>query len=175
MMTRPYKNIAALMVGLMLLTARGYAESGTPLRFKRTIPLPDVQGRIDHMAVDLEGERLFVVALGNNTLEVIDLRLGKRIRRITGLSEPQGVLYVSELQRLFVTNGGDGSCKVFDGNSFGLLDTVKFSEDADNLRYEPQTRQVYVGYSAGALGAFDAKTGKHLWDVRLAGHPGNGH
>ena len=99
------------------------------------------------------------------------MRVGKRIRSITGLSEPQGVIYLPEFQRLFVTNGGDGSCKVFDGNSLGLLDTVKFSADADNIRYEPHTKQVYVGYGAGALGTFDAKTGKHLWDVRLAGHP----
>jgi hypothetical protein len=155
----------------MLLAARGYAESGTPLHLERTIGLPDVQGRIDHMAIDLAGERLFVAALGNNTLEVIDLRAGKRIRSITGLNEPQGVIYLPGFQRLFVTNGGDGSCKVFDGNSLNLLDNVKFSEDADNMRYEPHTQHVYVGYGAGALGTFAAKTGKHLWNVRLAGHP----
>ena len=178
MMTRPFTKryrsarcLAALVAGLMLLAARGYAESGTPLRLERTIVLPDVQGRIDHMAVDLTGERLFVAALGNNTLEIIDLRVGQRIGRIRGLSEPQGVVYLPEFQRLFVTNGGDGSCKVFDANSLGLLDTVKFAADADNIRYEPHTKQVYVGYGAGALGTFDAKTGKHLWDVRLAGHP----
>jgi DNA-binding beta-propeller fold protein YncE len=168
---RAGKCLTILLSWFLLLVAGAHAEDKTPLRLERTIPLPDVQGRIDHMAVDLAGERLFVAALGNNTLEVIDLRIGKRIRSITGLTEPQGVIYLPEFQRLFVTNGGDGSCKVFDGNSLGLLDTVKFSADADNLRYEPQTKKVYVGYGAGALGTFDAKTGKHLWDVRLAGHP----
>ncbi len=171
MMTTSYTNIASLVVGLMLLALTGYAESGMPLRLERTIALPEVRGRIDHMAVDLAGERLFVAALGNNTVEVLDLRVGKRISSITGLNEPQGVIYLPEFQRLFVTNGGDGSCKVFDGNSLGLLDTVKFSADADNIRYEPQTKQVYVGFGAGALGTFDAKTGKHLGDIRLAGHP----
>ncbi len=170
-MTKSYTKIATLVVGLMLLAAMGYAESGMPLHLERTIPLPGVQGRIDHMAVDLAGERLFIAALGNNTVEVIDLRVGKRIRSITGLSEPQGVIYLPEFRRLFVTNGGNGSCKVFDGNSLGLLDIVKFSADADNIRYEPQTKQVYVGFGAGALGTFDAKNGKRLWDVQLAGHP----
>jgi hypothetical protein len=178
MITKPFTKryrstscLVALLAGFMLLAGKGYTESEMPLRLERTIVLPDVQGRIDHMAVDVAGERLFVAALGNNTLEVIDLRVGKRIHSITGLKEPQGVLYLPEFQRLFVTNGGDGSCKVFDGNSMGLLDTVKFSGDADNIRYEAPTKQVYVGYGAGALGTFDAKTGKQLWDVRLAGHP----
>ena len=88
--------------------------------------MANVQGRIDHMAVDLPGERLFMAALGNNTVEVIDLRRGQQIRSIQGLNEPQGVLYLSDYEKLFVTNGGDGSCKVFDGISFDLLDTIKF-------------------------------------------------
>jgi WD40 repeat protein len=168
---RAGKCLTILLAWFLLLVSGAYAEDKTPLRLEKTIPLPDVQGRIDHMAVDLAGERLFVAVLGNNTLEVIDLRIGKCIRSITGLKEPQGVIYLPEFQRLLVTNGGDGSCKVLDGNSLGLMDTVKFSGDADNIRYEPHTKQVYVGYGAGALGTFDAKTGKHLWDVRLAGHP----
>lgn len=159
------------MAGFLVLTTRSYAETRTPLRLERTIALPGVQGRIDHLAADLPGERLFVAALGNNTLEVIDLKIGKRLRSITGLTEPQGVLYLPESQKLLVTNGGDGSLRVFDGNSLALLDTVKFSKDADNIRYEPQTQQIYVGFGDGALGALDAKTGKHLWDVGLAGHP----
>ncbi len=164
-------RLTILVTGFMFLVANGHAESRTSLRLERTIPLPGIRGRIDHMAIDVGGERLFVAALGNNTIEVLDLRVGKRLRSITGLKEPQGVLYLSEFQRLFVTNGGDGSCKVFDGNSLSLLDTVKFSADADNIHYEPHTKQVYVGFGVGALGTFDAKTGKHLWDVRLAGHP----
>ncbi|MGE5255797.1 MAG: YncE family protein, partial [Hyphomicrobiales bacterium] len=74
---------------------------------EQTIALSDVQGRIDHIAVDLVGERLFVAALGNNTVEVISLKLGKKIGRIKGLKEPQGVLYLDELKKLFVTNAGD--------------------------------------------------------------------
>ncbi len=175
MITKSYvmsaTRLSVLVAGLILFAVAGYTESGTSLRLEQTIPLPDVRGRIDHMAVDLARDRLFVAALGNNTLEVIDLRVGKRLRSITGLKEPQGVLYLPESQRLFVTNGGDGSCKIFDGNSLNLLDTIKFSGDADNIRYEPRTQQVYVGFGGGALGTFDAKTGKHLWDVRLVGHP----
>jgi len=164
MIVRPFINkwssarcLAALVAGLLLLTTKGYADNGTPLRLVQTIKLPEVQGRIDHMAVDLAGKRIFVAALGNNSLEVIDLNEGKHLRRITGLDEPQGILYLPEFQKLLVTNGGDGTLRVFDGNSLALLDTVKFSKDADNIRYEPQAQQVYVGFGDGALGVVDAK------------------
>jgi hypothetical protein len=123
------------------------------------------------MAIDLRGQHLFVVALGNNSLEVLDLRAGKHIHRIRGLKEPQGVVYIPEFNKIFVTNGGDGSCKIFDGDSFRLIDTIKFSDDADNVRYEPRSRHLYVGYGNGALGIIDPSNWKRIGDVRLAGHP----
>jgi DNA-binding beta-propeller fold protein YncE len=107
------KCLAGLVAGLLILTAWGYTDNGTPLRLIQTIALK-VQGRIDHMAVDLAGGRLFVAVLGNNSLEVIDLKVGKHLRSITGLNEPQGVLYLPESQKLLVTNGGDGSLRVFE-------------------------------------------------------------
>ena len=67
------------------------AEEAGPLRLIQTIPLRNVEGRIDHMAVDLKGERLFIAALGNNTVEIVDLRAGKHTGTIGGLHEPQGV------------------------------------------------------------------------------------
>jgi DNA-binding beta-propeller fold protein YncE len=155
----------------LLFVAKAHTQSATPLQLIQTIPLPDVEGRIDHMAIDLKGKRLFVVALGNNSLEILDLQAGKHIYRIRGLKEPQGVVYIPELNKIFVTNGGDGSCKIFDGDSFRLIDTVKFSDDADNIRYDPRTKHIYVGYGNGALGTIDASSGKHIGDVRLAGHP----
>jgi hypothetical protein len=44
-----------------------------PLRLEKTILLPDVQGRIDHLSLDVKNQRLFVAALGNNTVEVVDV------------------------------------------------------------------------------------------------------
>jgi len=155
----------------LLFVAKAYTQIITPLRLMQTIPLPDVIGRIDHMAIDLKGQRLLVVALGTNSLEILDLQAGKRTHRIRGLKEPQGIVYIPGLNKIFVTSGGDGTCKIFDGNSFRLIDTVKFSDDADNIRYDPQTKRIYVGYGNGALGTIDASSGKHIGDVRLAGHP----
>src|SRR4030095_3254452 len=80
------------------------AEEAGPLRLIQTIPLRNVEGRIDHMAVDLKGERLFIAALGNNTVEIVNLRAGKHMETITGLHEPQGVGFVPEFNKIFIAN-----------------------------------------------------------------------
>ncbi len=160
-----------LVIGLTALAARAQAEESAPLRLVQTIPLTNVEGRIDHMAIDLKGQRLFVAALGNNTVEVLDLRAGNRIRSITGLHEPQGIGFIAEFNRIFVANGKSGACDVFDGSSFKLIKSVKFSDDADNVRYDAKARRVYVGYGSGGLGIIDAATGDQLGEIKLEGHP----
>jgi len=155
----------------MAMTRNLEAEEAGLLRLIQTIPLPNVEGRIDHMAVDLKGQRLFVAALGNNTVEVLDLRAGKHIHSITGLHEPQGVGFIPEFNRIFVANANSGACDVFDGSSFKLIKTIKFSDDADNIRYDTSARRVYVGYGSGGLGIIDAANSDHIGDIKLDGHP----
>ncbi len=160
-----------LLTALALLTISAHAQDATPLRLVQTIPLPHVEGRIDHLAVDLQGQRLFVAALGNNTLEILDLKAGIHLHTITGLHEPQGVAFIPESNTIFVTNGKTGMCDMFDGTSFQQRSAVRFSDDADNLRYDAATHTLYVGYSAGALGLIDTASKQHVGDIKLAGHP----
>ena len=160
-----------LLLTLMLLTRTAYAQEGALLRLVQTIPLPHVEGRIDHMAVDLHGQRLFVAALGNNTLEVLDLQAGTHLHTITGLHEPQGVVVLPESNTIVITNGHTGECDLFDGTSFQHRGTVKLARDADNVRYDPARHTLYVGYGAGALGLIDATRVQHLGDIPLQGHP----
>src|SRR5438034_2179864 len=101
---------------LFLSATLGKTQANEPLKLEKTIQLPDVQGRIDHMSLDVKGQRLFVSALGNNTVEVIDLKAGKRANTISGLKEPQGVLFVADNGRLFVASSKDGTVKMFDGD-----------------------------------------------------------
>jgi YVTN family beta-propeller protein len=137
---------------------------------EKSVDLPDVQGRIDHMSIDVKGHRLFVSALGNNTIEVIDVNEGKRIKTIGGLKEPQGVLYVPDNDRLYVANAKDGSVEIFDGTSYALLKTVEYGEDADNLRYDSRGQRVYVGYGSGALAEIDNQ-GNKAGEIKLDAHP----
>jgi DNA-binding beta-propeller fold protein YncE len=165
--------LVGLIEGLIMATAPSVAraDGNQPLVLEKSIRLANVEGRIDHMAMDVPGARLFVAALGNNTVEVIDLTSGERVHTIQGLKEPQGVLYLPDVKRLIVANGGDGSCQVFEGQSFELLGTINFGSDADNLRYDPQTKLVYAGFGDGSIAAFDATSLEAAWKVALGGHP----
>ena len=160
------KSALVLVVTMAAVISSRAAE---PLKLVRTIPLPGVEGRIDHMAVDLVTRRLLVAALGNNTLEVVDLNAGQRVHTIKGLHEPQGVLCAQN--RIYVANGGDGKLAIFEGTSFRPLQTVDFSGDADNVRYDAERMQAYIGYGSGALGIVDVTPARRVGDIPLDGHP----
>ncbi len=140
------------------------------LKLERTIPLPEVERRIDHLAADVAGQRVFLSALGSDEIEVVDLREGRRSGRIEGLQDPQGVLYVAASHTVYVANGGDGTVRSYDGRSFEHLKTVALGEDADNLRFDPVRLQVLAGYGSGAIAVLSPELA-HLRDLRLPVHP----
>lgn len=148
-----------------------YAAEPTGLKLAKTIPLPGVKGRFDHFAIDAKGQRLFMAALGNNTLEVIDLAAGQSLKSITGLHKPTGAFYLAEQNQIAVANGDDGTVKVFDGATYGLKTTVTALDDADNLRFDTKTKLIYAGYGDGALAIIDSATMKQTGSVKLAAHP----
>lgn len=155
---------------LVFFAALAWGQTNAGLRLEKTIQLPNVQGRIDHMSLDAKTGRLFVSALGNNTVEVIDVAAGKRVKTIEGLQEPQGVLYVADSNRLFVADDKDGTVRIFDGTSCAPLKTLNYGDDADNLRYDSVHKRVYVGYGDGALGEIDTE-GNKVAEVKLDAHP----
>jgi DNA-binding beta-propeller fold protein YncE len=163
--------LALLLISTGLATATLDQNATAPLTLEKTIPLEGVTGRIDHMAVDVPGQRLFVAALANNTVEVVDLKAGKRIQSLSGFAEPQGIAYVQKTDRIFVANGQDGTCRMIDGRSLKTLSSVQCGNDADNVRYDEKAGRIYVGYGGGALGVLDVQTGSKLTDIKLAGHP----
>jgi len=149
------------------------AETTAPLVLTGVIPLPNVQGRIDHFGFDPKG-RLFLSALGNNSEEVVDLAAGIRAHSINGIPRPQGVVYVPEANKLFV-GSDEGKLYIYDAASFGLLTSIDFGDDVDNLRYDPQTKSVFVGYGdgeAGAIGVVDTATNQRSQkELKLGAHP----
>jgi hypothetical protein len=165
------KNFPMPIIFLSLLSTWPTQAADTLLALDKTIPLPGVEGRIDHMTVDVAGQRLFMAALGNNTVEVLDLKSGKLIQSVSGFAEPQGMVYVPEFDKLFVANGSDGTCRILDGHSFKTIRSLDVGDDADNVRYDEAAKKVYVGYGSGALAVIDANTDDKLVDIPLTGHP----
>ena len=167
-----FSSKAVCSVALLCCCAAGTRNvQSAPLKLKQTIPLPGVEGRIDHFASDPSGQRLFVCALGNNTVEVLDLQKGERVHTITGLGAPQGVGYVPEVNRLFVANDKGGICKVYDGKSFQQISELNFKDDADNVRYDDAAKKVYIGFGSSGIAIINAADGKQIGSIKLSAHP----
>jgi hypothetical protein len=170
------RHAVFVAICLLLTGARNaHAQDKLPLRLVQTIPMPNVHGRMDHLGVDIEGERLFAAALDNKTLEVIDLKAGRRIFSIPDQSKPQGVFYSPDFKTLFIDNGGDGTCRIYAVDSFKLIDSLPLGEDADHVGYDTATKYLYAGYGStksGALGIIDTRTNKHIGDIKTDGRPG---
>src|SRR5438552_12520124 len=160
---------AVLVVSFGCIMAADAEEAA--LQLKQTVSLPGVEGRIDHLALDAAGERLFVCALGNNTVEVLDLRKGERIHSITGLGAPQGIAYIPELNRFFVANDKGGIFKIYDGKSYQTVGELDFKDDADNVCYDSATKQIYVGFGNGRIAVVNAPDGKQSGSIKLTAHP----
>jgi len=175
------KNLATLCLAVLISASLALSQDQpsipekSPLLLVQEIPLPNVGGRIDHFTFDAKRKRVIGAALGNNTVEVVDTFAGRDIHSITGAAAPQGVVYVADLDKLFVANGTDGKLRIYDGDSFKLLNTVDIGEDADNVRYDPVEKKVYVAFGGdegGGIAVIDAASGKRLGDAaKLDAHP----
>src|SRR5437762_13205548 len=159
-----------LFVASCLYPTAAHAQAKT-LQLTQTIRLPGVEGRIDHMELDAANERLFMCALGNNTVEVLDLRKGQRIHSITGLGAPQGIAYIPELNRIFVANDKGGICKIYDGKSFQAVGELDLKDDADNVRYDDATKKIYVGFGSGGIAIVNGQDAKQIGSIKLSAHP----
>ena len=181
------KKVVVILAGLtfaccVLLVSRGVRTAAAqapardilPLQLEEEIPVPNVAGRLDHFTVDAKRKRLFVSALGNNTLEVIDVFAGRVIHSIKGLAQPQGPLYVAGVDKLYVANAEDGKVRVYDGASYTLRKTIDVGEDPDSMRYDEASKTIFVGFGGedGGIAMIDPKTDERLPQLyKTAGHP----
>lgn len=158
---------------MLIAQSQPASPKSAPLVLTGAIPLPGVQGRIDHLAIDPKG-RLFISALGNNSVEVLDLAAGVRAHSIVGIPKPQGVAYAPEFKKLFV-GSDEGKLYIYDGSTYILITSIDFGDDVDNLRYDAASKQLYVGYGdedAGAIAIVDAGSNARLpQEFKLGAHP----
>jgi YVTN family beta-propeller protein len=172
----PLRMIAVVLVGVIALAntadlASAQLAEATPLQLEAKIALGDVRGRIDHMAVDLKRQRLFVAELGNDSVGIVDLASRKVIGRIPGLKEPQGVGYDPSTDMIYVANAGDGSVRLFEGNDYKPAGRIELGSDADNIRIDAASNRVFIGYGSGALAVIDPATRGNVGDIPLKAHP----
>jgi DNA-binding beta-propeller fold protein YncE len=169
---------ATLVLGVLGNSVSLNAQSGQPLSLVETIPMPNVNGRLDHLYVDVGTKRLFVAGLENGSVEVVDLKAAKWLRTIPGFQKPQGIVFVPHLDKIFVASGDDGMVRVFSGKSFGLLNSIKLDRGANRVTYDPRKKLLYVGYGGkdagqdyGEIAVIGAATDKVVATVQVDAHP----
>jgi DNA-binding beta-propeller fold protein YncE len=169
---------AGLFATVWAFALAASARNDGPLELTQIIPLPEVDGRIDHFAIDVKGRRAFLAALAKNTIEVVDLKTG-RVQTLPGFAKPQGVLFVPALDKLFVASGADGMVKTLDGKSLAVTATASVSLGADAIGYDPRSREIYVGSGGGDantelgdLTVFSAATGVRVAALTADAHVG---
>lgn len=162
---------------LLSLAAAGFfscsaQENGSQsLSLRKQISMPNVKGRIDHIDIDVKKQIVYIAALGNNTLEVADLKSGRVTGHIQGLKEPQGVAFISKHDEIMVANGGDGECVFYDALTLKKTGSVKLEGDADDVRYDSEADKIYVGYGDGGIAIIDAVSRKQTGNIALSAHP----
>jgi len=172
MTAHTFLNITAILaVAATSVPPSTMQSAPTPLALVASIELPHVEGRIDHLAFDTAGQRLFVAALGNNTVEVIDVKAGRDLKSLPGFHEPQGIAVVSDAARIAIANGEGEGLDLVAGDDYHRTATVRLGADSDNVRYDAGAKRVYVGFGGGALAVVNATEAKVLGEVKLGGHP----
>lgn len=157
---------------LLLMSCKSQPGFGqTALKLEKEITLPGIKGRIDHIDLNVKDQIAYVAALGNNTVGVVDLKKGTVLHSITGLSEPQGVAYIPKHHEIFIANGGTGECIFYNAITFQKTGSIKYNDDADDVRYDETADQIYVGYGSGGIGIIDAATHKSIAEIKLPAHP----
>jgi DNA-binding beta-propeller fold protein YncE len=167
------QRFSLFILGLCVFSTVQAARAGDrpPLVLERTIALPNVSGRIDHLAYDGVRKCLMVAELGNNTVDIIDLSAGTVLHRITGLKEPQGIAYLPEPNMIVTANADGGDVRFFDGTSFLPRGSVGLGDDADNVRLDTRNGHVLVGYGDGGIAIIDPVRAAKIGDISLGAHP----
>jgi len=163
-------GIASAVAVLAVLASPSPRAAGE-LVLIRSIALPQVEGRIDHLAFDAVHQRLYVAALGNNTVEVIDVAAGTHLKSLSGFHEPQGIAVAADFDIVAVANGEGDGIQLVKGSDFSPGASLRLGDDSDNVRYDAPAKRLYVGFGDGAIVAVDAGSGKVLGEAKLAAHP----
>jgi DNA-binding beta-propeller fold protein YncE len=143
----------------------------------RTFKLPpDIKGHFDHILVDAKGKRLFATPEDYHAVLVISTETGKLIHEIKGIEKPHAILYRPEKDAFYITDGEDGSVKVFNATTYQLEHRIPLLKDADSMGYDPATQYLYVDNGGGDVGAsysmlsvIDTNKFTKVADIRIDG------
>ena len=169
------KTTALVFLFVLCIAVLAAKDASSPLTLVQSVALPNFSGDLDHFAVDLKSQRLFLAGEDHGTVEVFNLQNGSRIRSIDGFEAPHSLFIMPEQNRLLVTDSGKGLSKILSADQFGVLSTVKITPGADSIGYDRGAKHLYivtggkdVQMEKSFLAVVDPVSGKHIADVPFA-------
>lgn len=152
-----------------------FQATDAPLKLQQTIPLSaDITGHFDHFGVDLKHHRIFLAAEDSHEVLVIDTVNDNVIHVISGLARPHAILYRKDMNRIYVTDGGAGLLRIYDGKTYEPIGTVALAKDADSIGYDASTKYLYIdngGKDAGQpyslISVVDTTMDRKIADIRV--------
>jgi len=148
-----------------------------PLKLVATTPMPGFTGDFDHFGLDLKGNRLFLAAEDQKTVEVFNLQTGERVHSIEGFGHPLTMAYLPESDRLIVANGDTDDVALVDCREYKIIETLKLGKGVDHGILNPINKYFYVENGATsdgkmhALSIIDTKSFKIVGEI--IGLPGD--
>jgi DNA-binding beta-propeller fold protein YncE len=167
--------VSSCLIALTFTTASAQPQAPLQLVTKLTMPT-SVHGKFDHLGIDEKGSRLFVAAESVHQVLVFDLKSGKYLRSINDVEIPHAIFVREDRNRIYVTDGGAGALKVFDGTTYSLLKTIPLKLDADSIGYDPATHLLYIDNGGGdahesfsMLSVVDTTRDEKVADIKIDG------
>jgi DNA-binding beta-propeller fold protein YncE len=163
--------LAICSLVLSVLAVSSNAQEKLPLKLVATTPMPGFTGDFDHFGVDLKGNRLFLAAEDQKSVEVFNLRTGERIHSIEGFGHPLTMAYLPESDRLIVTNGDTNDVALVDCKEYKIINTLKLGKGVDHSALNPIDRYFYVENGAApdgkshSLAIIDTKSFKIVGEI----------
>ncbi len=171
-----WRHIGIITLVLLATVPGSWARSdeAAPLKLLRAVPLPGFSGDFDHFAVDEKGGRLFLAGEDHKTVEVFDLKTGRRLKSISGFGTPHSIIYLPESDRILVADGDKGALQILRGSDYEVVAHVDGLAGADSMKLDAAREIVYVVTGGkdvpleySFLVAIDLKTLKKLSELRI--------
>ncbi len=162
-------NLSRLVIAAIAAVSFSMAATAAELELVQTIPLKGKPGNLDHVALDAKRDRLLVANKCNDTLDVVDLKTGALIKQVSNQTGIQGIAVAADLDRIFVGLDTNGLCNILDAESYKIVKTLNFSDDADNVVYNPKTHLTYIAHAVSSLGVINARSGSKKTEIKLPG------
>ena len=157
-----------LFIGVLLL---GFSLQGNAQHYKVSgrIPLGG-EGGWDYLFADSANGQLYVSH--GTQVEVVDLASEKPVAKITGMKRIHGIAVANDLNRGYISDGGDDVVLIFDLKSNAVLQKVPAGKNPDGILYDPYSRRVFAfNGRSNDVTAIDATSGKVAGTIALDGKP----